>query len=430
MALETLGNYTATALPYIGAAGGAALGAYGGGPIGALKGASIGYGLGGQFGGAFRPADPRIARMQGTQEQLVGQMVAPYPEALRQGLSQSTQYGGESPETQDARQQFLQQTLMQPSTPTSLIGGAIGPMLPGLGRFLGEQVSPYLGYKPEAFSGAGEHVGGLLQNYIRGKTQQPEQMANIRQRLLEQMGTSPSGAYDPASFEPIRERAMRDFRQRVLPGIEEAGVAAGAEGGSSATTGLREDAEERLLMQLAALEAEHRESASGTEERRRTQLSNLLAGQQEVGLKGMGLLSKEDLARRELQQGGLKTLSELELGKHRIAGEGLGITGREDIEREKLDLERKAAQGKAWGDMLKGKSSNLLESLMKHTGLTKEALLGRFDQVFGRKSHMEKFMEDFQKESGDEGVEAIEKGGRVLFDKLAAFHAKRKGVAQ
>ena len=130
----------------------------------------------------------------------------------------------------------------------------------------------------------GNQVGRLLRVCIRRRVQQPDQMANIQQRLLEQMQSSPSGAYDPASFDPIRERAMKDFRERVVPGIEEAGVAAGAEGGSSGTTGLRVTAEKDLLERLAAVEAEHRESASGFEERRRAQLSNFLINQQRLNM--------------------------------------------------------------------------------------------------------------------------------------------------
>lgn len=361
--LDTIRRGAAAVLPLAGSAVGGGLGAWTGGKGGFSSGVA-GGGLLGQAAADFiRPSSP--GPMQGTQDALVGQVMEPYSGQLRQELSHGTQYSGEAPEMQAARQYFLDQTLMQPSTPASFLGDRVGPMLSGIGRFVGEQAAPYLRMDPVALGGPGEFAGGILQDYLRGKTQQPGQMADIRQKLFRDLALSASGAseYDPTSFEPIRERAMKDFRGRVAPGI----VEAGAVGGSSATTLQLSTAEKDLLSQLAALEEEHRERflqrSTTSEERRRDQLLNLLAGQQQVGISGLGILSKEDLARRELQQGGLRNLVDFELKRRGISGDMFGKISEEERAQARADLERKGQQGDMLIKLARGKSGDIKDLL-------------------------------------------------------------------
>lgn len=131
----------------------------------------------------------------------------------------------------------------------------------------------------------GNQVGRLLRACTRRKTQQPDQMADIRQKLLSDMASS---RYKPVQFEPIRERAMKDFRERVIPYIKEQFTATtGASGGSAVPLQIstaEKDLSERLDFVEHLHDASERRYAQEDEQRRQVTLANFLINQQRLNM--------------------------------------------------------------------------------------------------------------------------------------------------
>lgn len=240
------------------------------------------------------------------------------------------------------------------------------PLIPALGAFLktaggGALAGAALPYIPDlarsAYNTLIRPAAGFidknlfslpeLPRWLSSQEQSQQQFESSPERQLQkQLMEQYSNQGNQPSFEPIRQRALQDYEERIKPALMERFVGMGSYGSSPYYQALNRG-ERDLQTQLAALESEWQRGGEGNRLQQLANLGSYLTGQQQLGLASQQAQAgqqqaMQEMAFKQLGLGQQKSQSDIEnmikviLANQQRAQTGLGAA----IDQAKLSLQQ------------------------------------------------------------------------------------------